>query len=144
LVFNPWVSVLLFACIVLVVIGIYFRLYKLIAPCGLIASSIIIFRMFSSQLFGSYSLFQAKIIIPLFILAMSAKLVSDYMQKKRTAQEELELKNSSRRKSITSNNAFSKNLNRFGEKQSSFEPALDGDFKGSSKSAPPVKLNRSF
>lgn len=143
IVFNPWVSVALFVSIVMVLVGIYFRLYKLIAPFGLIASTIVVFRMFSSQLFGTYSLFQAKIIIPLFVLAMSAKLVSDYMQKKRENERELEIKHSQRRKKVGSGYSPSAGLDRFGDAQSGMPAAFESNFK-ESKSEPVVKLNRSF
>ena len=150
-IFHPWVTVVLFICVVLILLGIFFRFYKLVASAGFLALVISVFRMFSSQLFGSYSIFHMKVIIPLFILALSAKVVSGYISKKREEQEE-ELEKLNRRRSIKADGRKSSGLSRFGDDmekrfnygQNQNSEANVGASTSNSSDASNIKLNRNF
>ncbi len=151
--FHPWVTVILFASVLLVIAGIFFRIYKLVAVSGLIAILITTFRIFSNQLFGNYNVFQAKLIIPIFLLTLGTKLVSDYVNKKRTENtdnHEDDSKPSHKRRKVDAPAKYKSggSLTRFGdstEQRSSYEKSIGGGSADArTVAAPAAKLNRSF
>jgi hypothetical protein len=154
--YGPYVSFILYAALALLVIGIFCKINKLSAVSGLVAILIVAFRMFSNDLFSTSGIFQTKVIIPIFVLTLLSKFVSDYVKKKRKESAELETeenKSTHKRRSVTSERA-SGGLTRFGdstEKKYNYGKSNTSHSNGSSltsgpaaSSAPIPKLNRNF
>ena len=147
--YSTWVSFGLYASIGLLLVAIYLKLYKTAAASALTAILILAFRFLSTQLTGSYGLFQAKIIIPIFALTMLAKFVSDYIRKEKTYEEKMRDKKyqeDHKRRSVTASNKSGGKLTRFGdslEKNNAYDKSF-GSTKDSAPAAVTPKLNRNF
>ena len=146
--YSPMISFILYSAIAVIIIGVCFRYYKAAIYSGMLTILILLFRLFSDQLFGGYGLFQAKVLIPIFAVTMCFKFASDYLKKKREESfEEEEYEPRHKRKTISScERKGTGGLTRFGdshEKRLGLEKSISAnDFSTSADSAP--KLNRSF
>lgn len=140
--FSPWVSFALFCAVLLVLVGIFFRFYRLIAASGLAVLVITVFRMFAAEIFGSYSLFKLKILLPLFALALCSKLTCDYIIKKRDELFEEETPTKRRRIKNSSSASFSKS--KFAAEERSNDPSPFSSYgsQRDDKPAAPIKIQR--